>query len=94
MYSIEAKKYFPRNDATVTGVVEKAEKGEMDWKTCLETIFKMEQLQCAFEQETYGRIHLILIRNINHENKTFKKVCTESPSRTRMSASSLTSARR
>jgi len=44
-----------KNDATdVTGVVEKAEKGEMDWKTCLETIFKMEQLQCAFEQETYG----------------------------------------
>ena len=53
---------FPRNDATdVTGVVEKAEKGEMDWKTCLETIFKMEQLQCAFEQETYGRIHPTLI---------------------------------
>ena len=24
----------------------------MDWKTCLETIFKMEQ--CSLEQETYG----------------------------------------
>ena len=24
----------------------------MDWKTCLETIFKMEQ--CPLEQETYG----------------------------------------
>ena len=59
-----SKIHFPRNDATdVTGVVEKAESGEMDWKTCLETIFKMEQLQCAFEQETYGRIHLLLIKN-------------------------------
>ena len=56
-----------RNDATdLTVVVEKAEKGEMDWKTCLETIFKMEQLQCAFEQETYGRIHLILITTVHY----------------------------
>ena len=45
---------FPRSDATdVTGVVEKAERGDLDWKTCLETIFKMEQ--CALEQETYGK---------------------------------------
>ena len=40
----------------------------MDWKTCLETIFKMEQLQCAFEQETYGRIHTL---GLNWTSLTF-----------------------
>ena len=46
-------KSVSRSDATdVSGVVERAEQGEMDWKTCLETIFKMEQ--CTLEQETYG----------------------------------------
>ena len=48
------KKYFPRNEATVTGVVEKAEKGEMDWKTCLETIFKMEQFHMDHTIWTLG----------------------------------------
>ena len=60
-YSEDQAGQAPQETQDVTRLVEKAEAGEMDWRTCLETIINMDSSN--MDQETFG------VYGVNVEDK-------------------------